>query len=50
MADTDWCTWSVDGDVLTHQPDAGSETCTEISGIYVIEMWDCVLARALNRR
>jgi hypothetical protein len=35
-ADSEWGTWSLDGDVLTMTPNAESSYCPEITGIYTV--------------
>lgn len=39
-ADTEWGTWSLDGDSLTMTPDATSPFCAGIPGTYTIEIDD----------
>ena len=40
LADREWGTWSVDGNVLTKVPDAGSPVCAEVTSSYTIEVVD----------
>ena len=39
-AETEWGTWSLDGDSLTMTPDAGSPNCAQIPGTYTVEIVD----------